>query len=94
MGSKQNAEKSRQLGVSHGSAAVKLKKMLLFSFAQRLKLDRCYQCGRLIEDIDNFTVDHKVPWLHSEDPANCSLTWTTSLSHTPNATMVQLERSR
>jgi len=51
-----------------GTASNRLKKNLLFEFAKRLDLHWCYQCGAEIEDCDEFTIEHKTPWLHSEDP--------------------------
>ena len=50
------------------TASNRLKKNLLFEFAKRLDMHWCYQCGAEIEDCDKFTVEHKTPWLHSEDP--------------------------
>ena len=51
-----------------GTASNRLKKNLLFEFAKRLDIHWCYQCGAEIEDCDDFTIEHKTPWLHSEDP--------------------------
>ena len=51
-----------------GTASNRLKKTLLFEFAKRLDMHWCFQCGAEIEDCDKFTVEHKTPWLHSEDP--------------------------
>ena len=64
-----NDEKTRQLGMAHGSANNILRKSILFSLVKRCGLDSCFQCGKLIEDIDEFSMDHKVPWLHSPNPA-------------------------
>ena len=66
MGIKQ--EKTRQLGMDPGTASNRLKKTLLFEFAKKLDMHWCYQCGAEIVDCDKFTVEHKTPWLHSEDP--------------------------
>ena len=66
MGIKQ--EKTKQLGMDPGTASNRLKKTLLFEFAKRLDMHWCFQCGAEIEDCDKFTVEHKTPWLHSEDP--------------------------
>jgi len=51
-----------------GTASNRLKKNLLFEFSKRLDMHWCYQCGAEIESCDDFTVEHKTPWLHSEDP--------------------------
>lgn len=63
-----NKKKVEQLGMSRGCAATRLRKMILFSFVQKLGLDRCFQCGKRIESLAEFSVEHKVPWLDSEDP--------------------------
>ena len=60
--------KTDQLGMNPGTASNRLKKNLLFEFAKRLDMHWCYQCGAEIKDCDDFTVEHKTPWLHSEDP--------------------------
>ena len=36
--------------------------------AKKLGLDTCHQCGDKIENIDNFSIEHKKPWLDSNDP--------------------------
>tara|TARA_R100000808_G_scaffold10659_1_gene28172 strand:+ start:11006 stop:11374 length:369 start_codon:yes stop_codon:yes gene_type:complete len=61
-------EKKRQLGMDPGTASNRLKKDLLFEFTKRLGMHWCFQCGAEIESCDDFTVEHKTPWLHSEDP--------------------------
>lgn len=61
-------EKTKQLGMDPSTASNRLKKSLLFEFAKRLDMNWCYQCGAEIENPDDFSVEHKTPWLHSEDP--------------------------
>ena len=61
-------EKTKQLGIDPGTASNRLKKNLLFEFAKKLDMHWCYQCGAEIEDCDDFSIEHKTPWLHSEDP--------------------------
>ena len=51
-----------QLGMSHGAAANRLRKNILFSFAQRLKEDICFKCGKLIQTVDDLSIEHKQPW--------------------------------
>lgn len=63
-----NQKKSEQLGMSYGKANNILKKNLLFSFAQKTNMDKCFQCGEKIESIDNFSIEHKKAWLDSENP--------------------------
>tara|TARA_R100000479_G_scaffold107563_1_gene53936 strand:+ start:73 stop:453 length:381 start_codon:yes stop_codon:yes gene_type:complete len=61
-------EKTKQLGMNPGTASNRLKKNLLFEFAKRLDMHWCYQCAAEIKNSDQFTIEHKTPWLHSEDP--------------------------
>lgn len=51
-----------QLGMDWAKARYKLSKMLLFKMAHEAGYGDCFQCGRLIDDIDTFSVDHKQPW--------------------------------
>jgi hypothetical protein len=62
------SKKTKQLGMNPGTASNRLKKKILFSFAKRLDLNWCYQCGAEITDIQKFTIEHKKPWLDSKDP--------------------------
>lgn len=51
-----------------GTAAGQLRKTLLFYFAVRLNEDICFRCGQRIDEEKQFSIEHKVPWLHSENP--------------------------
>lgn len=68
MSKDQNAAKAAALGMPFGTASAKLRKSLLFQFAQRLMLDTCYQCKDKIDDIDEFSIEHTTPWFNSKDP--------------------------
>ena len=61
-------KKTEQLGMNPGTAAHRLRKSILFSFAKKLGFNWCYQCATEIVDIDNFTIEHKKPWLDSDNP--------------------------
>ena len=61
-------KKTKQLGMNPGTAAHRLRKSILFSFAKKLGFNWCYQCATEIVDIDNFTIEHKKPWLDSDNP--------------------------
>lgn len=64
-----NAKKmASQLGMSHGAASSRLRKLLLFDFSKRLGLDVCVRCGVVIENLDEFSIEHVTPWLNSDDP--------------------------
>lgn len=62
-------KKTKQLGMNPSTAAHRLKKSILFSFAKQLGHNWCYQCGAEIEDIHKFTIEHKKPWLDSDNPS-------------------------
>lgn len=63
-----NKEKARQLGMPYGTAANRLRKKILFSLVKEAGLAICYRCKKRIVEIENFTIDHKVPWLYSRSP--------------------------
>jgi len=54
--------RSAQLGMPYGTAVSKLRKSLLFSMAQRLNLDSCVRCEQKINKIEEFTIEHILPW--------------------------------
>lgn len=63
-----NKEKAKQLGMAYGTASGRLKKMLLYDLVSKTDKIICFRCGKKIDSIDNFSVEHKVPWLHSDNP--------------------------
>lgn len=63
-----NKKKAEQLRMSFGAASNRLRKKILFSLIQEISKDACFQCGEKIETIDDFSIEHKVPWLDSDDP--------------------------
>jgi hypothetical protein len=64
-----NEKKKLKLGEPYGTARNKLIKQLLFKFVKELKLNTCYHCNREILDIRQLSIEHKKPWLNSENPA-------------------------
>ena len=68
MSSNSNKKKSAQLGISHGTASNRLRKAIMFSLIKETGKDMCFHCEEKIESIDNLSIEHKVPWLDSEDP--------------------------
>ena len=63
-----NKKKSDQLGMAIGTASARLRKRILFSLIQETGKDICYQCGKRIEKIGDLSIEHKIPWLNSDDP--------------------------
>lgn len=58
-------KKATQLGLNPSTASGRLVKDLLFSF---VKDTPCYRCGGQLTR-ESFSIDHKIPWLDSEDPS-------------------------
>ena len=67
--SKSNMNKSQQLGMAHGTAANKLRKSIIWDYVLKNGDNTCFQCGEVIEDIGELSIEHKKPWLDSEDPS-------------------------
>jgi hypothetical protein len=63
-----NTKKKDQLGVSHGTLGNQLKKQLLFKYVKLAGDNFCFQCGAEITDIRELSVEHKSPWLDSDNP--------------------------
>ena len=63
-----NKKKSEQLGMSHGSAANRLRKEILWRYVVQNKDNICFQCHDIIRGINDLSIEHKVPWLDSDDP--------------------------
>ncbi|MFK5710158.1 AP2/ERF family transcription factor [Lysinibacillus boronitolerans] len=61
-------EKERQLGMSMGKAAYKLQKQILFNLSNELNMNICYRCKQPITNIEEWSIDHKLDWLHSNEP--------------------------
>lgn len=63
-----NKKKAEQLGMSPGTAAGRLRKNIMFHLLVKLGENRCHQCGDEIEELRQLSIEHKVPWLDSEEP--------------------------
>jgi hypothetical protein len=53
---------SHILGMPFGTACNKLRKLVLFSLAQKLKENVCFRCKEEILNVEEFTIDHKEAW--------------------------------
>lgn len=62
--------KDRLLKMSHGTAGNKLRKSIIFWLAGLSKLLTCFRCHQQIENVDEFSIEHKVSWQRSDDPQN------------------------
>jgi hypothetical protein len=56
------ARKSAFLGMPHGTASSRLRKMILFHLLQRHGENVCFRCSKEIETADDLTIEHKLPW--------------------------------
>ena len=65
---KANKKKTDQLGMTLGRARNILLRELLFEFVCDNNQDICFRCGKHIETVDELSVDHKEPWLDSDNP--------------------------
>ena len=57
-----------QLGMSESTAKHRLTRLLLFDYAKQTGSGFCFRCGIELESVDNFSIEHKIDWLHSADP--------------------------
>lgn len=55
---------SSQLGMPRGTAANRLRKLVLFDVLQRHKENICYRCGLPIVVANELSIEHKQPWEH------------------------------
>jgi len=67
---KYTKEKKKQLGMNPSTASHHLNKQLLFALGRKLDMQWCFQCGAEIESVKDMSVEHKIPWLNSEDPVS------------------------
>jgi hypothetical protein len=58
-------KKDEQLGMKFGTACHKLRSQILFSLVQKTSQNNCFRCGKPIESVEEFSIDHKVDWLDS-----------------------------
>jgi hypothetical protein len=58
----------KQLGMSYGTAANRLRKLILFQLVQETHRDICYQCKEKIASIDELSIEHMAAWLDSDMP--------------------------
>lgn len=65
---KNNDKKSAQLGMPHGTASGRLRKSIIFKLLKESVQNFCFQCGGEIESEKELSIEHKIPYLDSEDP--------------------------
>ena len=57
-----NESKAAFLGMSHGTAANRLRKQVLFKYVRMAGDHFCFKCGKEIESVDDLSIEHKEPW--------------------------------
>lgn len=57
-----NKRKTDQLGMPHGTASSRLRKLILFDLLVRHKENICYHCGLPISTAEELSTEHKKPW--------------------------------
>ena len=63
-----NKLKSEKLEMSYSKATHMLRKKVMFYLAEKCGMRNCYRCGKYINNIENFTIEHKVSWQRSDNP--------------------------
>ena len=63
-----NQKKYDKLGIPFGTANGRLKKAIMFDLVCKLRLNLCFHCNMEITNVDQFSVEHKIPWLNSDNP--------------------------
>ena len=57
---------STQLGMPRGTAANRLRKMVLFDILKRHKENICVRCSKEIETVEELSIEHIKPWEHED----------------------------
>ena len=65
---KTTQKKKEQLGMAIGTASNQLKKNILFDLLKQLNKNVCYQCKTEIKFANELSIEHKTPYLDSENP--------------------------
>jgi hypothetical protein len=66
-----NLSKNEQLGMTHGKAVNRLRKLVLFDLLKRHNENICFRCNKEIINVNQLSMDHKEPWLYN----NIELFW-------------------
>lgn len=63
-----NKRKNKQLGIPFGTAMGRLRKQLIFQLVRDCGKDICIRCGKPIRSLEEFSIDHRKPWLDTKNP--------------------------
>lgn len=64
-----NKQQAKYLGQPISTARSQLCKNLLFEYVKRAGDTLCYRCGKIIDNVDEFTIEHKSDWRYQENAA-------------------------
>lgn len=62
------SKRDQLLGMSITTARSRLMRILLFEFSKQSSIPACYRCGDPIYTIEEFSIEHKQPWMQAKDP--------------------------
>jgi len=62
MSTNNNRRKSEFLGMPHGTANNRLRKLILFDLLVRHDENVCFKCGEHIVTAEELSIEHKQPW--------------------------------
>lgn len=57
-----NEKKSATLGMPHGTASNRLRKIILFHLLKKHGENVCVRCNEIIEKVDDLSIEHIKPW--------------------------------
>jgi len=63
-----NRIKNEKLGMSHGTAASRLRKQLLFKYVKLAGDNVCHRCNKDIDSERELSVEHVESWLRADNP--------------------------
>lgn len=63
-----SVRKSKQLGINFSTAFGKLRKSIMLLLLKELHRNYCFHCGLEIVNERELSIEHKIPWLDSNDP--------------------------
>jgi hypothetical protein len=57
-----NEKKAATLGMPHGTANGRLRKIILFHLLKKLNENICFKCSQVIDKVEDLSIEHKQPW--------------------------------
>ena len=67
-GYSRNEIRDKLLKTPYGTIRNLMVKKFMFCLVSELSDNICYRCGCKIDSEDTFSIEHKIPWLNSDDP--------------------------